>query len=91
MEIEIENTGFAAPFQEMELLLVLQSEEKVREYPVEFDAKRCYSGEKKKIIQYFCPRESQVFLKLRRKKDRRPVRFANRKKADCLLLGSLHK
>ena len=91
LEIEIENTGFAAPFQEMELLLVLQSEDKVWEYPVEFDAKRCCSGEKNKIIQYFGPRESQVFLKLRRKKDRRPVRFANRIKADCLLLGRLHK
>lgn len=91
LEIEIENTGFAAPFQEMELLLVLQSEDKVWEYPVEFDAKRCCSGEKNKIIQYFCPRESQVFLKLRRKKDGRPVRFANRTKADCLLLGSLHQ
>ena len=33
--------------------------------------------------------KGQLFLKLRRKKDERPIRFANGKKADRLLLGSL--
>lgn len=91
LEIEIENTGFAAPFQEMELLLVLQAENKIWEYPVEFDAKKCYPGEKRKIVQHFCPQDSQIFLKLRRKKDRQPVQFANAKKMDSLLLGRLHR
>lgn len=91
LEIEIENTGFAAPFQEMELLLALQSENKTWESSVEFDAKRCYPGEKRRVVQYLHPQESQVFLKLRRKKDGQPVRFANKKNADFLLIGSLKR
>ena len=116
MELEIENTGFAAPFQEMELFLVLETEDGIQEVPVAFDARRCIPGERKKIVQRFkaeCVsrrnekdtakrgtqiagmisrtgfRGGQIFLELRRKKDGRPVRFANEKSADRLLMGSL--
>lgn len=94
MELEIENTGFAAPFQEMELFLVLEGEEGTWEFPVEFDVRQCAPGERKKIVQCFRTdrvnrMKGHLFLKLRRKKDGRPIRFANGKKADRLLLGSL--
>lgn len=95
MELEIENTGFAAPFQEMELFLVLEGEEGTWEFPVEFDVRQCAPGERKKIVQCFRTgrvnrMKGHLFLKLRRKKDGRPIRFANGKKADrLLLLGSL--
>lgn len=94
MELEIENTGFAAPFQEMELFLVLEGEDGTWEFPVEFDVRQCAPGERKKIVQCFRTgrvnrMKGHLFLKLRRKKDGRPIRFANGKKADRLLLGSL--
>ena len=118
MELEIENTGFAAPFQEMELCFLLEMEGSIQEIPIEFDARACTPGERKKIVRSFRTdrvdrmkekdtakrgtqmaemilqtgfRGEQIFLELRRKKDGRPVRFANGKKADRLLLGSLHR
>ena len=96
MELEIENTGFAAPFQEMELFLVLEGEEGTWEFPVEFDVRQCAPGERKKIVQCFRTdrvnrMKGHLFLKLRRKKDGRPIRFANGKKADRLLLGHLRR
>ena len=94
MELEIENTGFAAPFQEMELFLVLEGGEGTWEFPVGFDVRQCAPGERKKIVQCFRTdrvnrMKGYLFLKLRRKKDGRPIRFANGKTADRLLLGSL--
>lgn len=53
LELEIENTGFAVPFQELELFLVLEMEDGTREVPVGFDARACYPGERKKIVQRF--------------------------------------
>ena len=53
LELEIENTGFAAPFQEMELFLVVEAEDGTQEVPVEFDVRQCVPGEKKRIVQRF--------------------------------------
>lgn len=94
LQLEIENTGFAAPFQEMELFLMLETEDGVWEFPVEFDVRQCVPGKREKIVQCFrtgCVnrRKGQLFLELRRKRDGQPIRFANEKKADRLLLGHL--
>lgn len=53
LELEIENTGFAAPFQELELFLVWEAEGGTLEAPVEFDVRQCVPGEREKIVQRF--------------------------------------
>ena len=95
LEIEMENTGFGTPFQEMECFLTVQPEGKsrgtARRYPIALDARTCYPGEKRKAAVQFTPQEGNVYLELRRKKDGRRIHFANEKSGDSLLLGSLHR
>ena len=88
--LEIENSGFGGLFQEAELFLLLKSGEKTEELPIETDFGTWAGEEKRRLEVHLEPEIAELYLKLRRKKDGAPIRFANEGSGDRFFLGSLH-
>ena len=89
--IEIENTGFGKLFQDAELFLMIENEHQQKEVPVSMDLRKILPGTVLRGKAVTEPARGKVFLKARRRSDRRSIRFVNRCSADSLYIGCLHK
>ena len=89
--LEIENTGFGKLFQDAELFLMIENEHQQKEVPVSMDLRKILPGTVLRGKAVTEPARGKVFLKARRRSDRRSIRFVNRCSADSLYIGCLHK
>lgn len=90
--LEIENKGFGACCQSVEIVLTIKGKEKDEKisYPLDFNLRFLKAGEKKSI-SFTLPgkqEEGILYVEARRKKDGMPIYFAN-KNAENLCLGTL--
>lgn len=93
LQIEIENCGFAGLYEETECFLIIEEESGlIRQERIDADARQWKSG-KKTVLKTIFPEKGKetgacsVYLKLKRKRDGRTLRFANRGSCDMVLLG----
>lgn len=92
LEVAIENRGFAGFYEEAECLLVL--EEESGETECQLIAANVLDWESGKRVTLRIPLpdtvgEARLFFQVRRKRDKRPLRFGNQNAGDRVLLGVL--
>lgn len=93
LEVVVENHGFSGFYEEAELFLeMVENTGKTVRQDMEMNASEWKS--EKRIVLYIPlavmetgAKESRVFLRMRRKRDRRAIRFANEGAYDRVLLG----
>lgn len=93
IEIEIENIGFAAFYQEAEIYLesILEGGECIS-FPLKCQMKGWRSKERRKLICTIEAKEGEMFLAIRRTADGTVIRFANQSDLDGRAkLGVMHK
>ena len=88
--ITVENSGFGNFCQEAEVFLIMRNGDVTREYPVTCDIREWKSGTTVFIETTAEEQQSEIYIKLQRKKDRYPICFAEQKNTDSLYLGRLY-
>ena len=91
VSLTISNNGFSGFYQEAEALLVLIDKSGNRfEYLTDWDVREWKSGQSRSLTMKIPCREGRLYLFLRRKWDRKAIRFANPSTAEgAVLLGVL--
>lgn len=91
LEIEVENTGFAALYQEAELILNIEKADGTREkIDIGFDLRALTGGTRQRIRVDVLPEEGRFYLEAKRKKDGRTLFFANEaEKTGNVFLGRI--
>lgn len=92
LEITLENRGFAELTEEADCYLETESGEKIQ---IAADPRSWSSGEKTVLRQIIklpaAPEQQRLFLALYRRRDQRPILFANEEtESGCVLLGTYH-
>ena len=93
IEVQIENAGFAPLYEEAELLAVWETGEECREEELRIDMRKLLPGQQA-AVQIPLPGSMgsgtcRLFLRLRRKRDGRILRFANQESEERVYLGLL--
>lgn len=87
--ITIENCGFGNLYQKAELFLIMKSKNGLREYPVSVNISEWKSETSKTAEVTVEGMESDIYIRMQRKKDKHPIYFAEQKNTDSLYLGCL--
>lgn len=93
IEVQIENAGFAPLYEEAELLAVWETGHECREEELRIDMRKLPPGQQA-AVQIPLPGSMgnetyRLFLKLRRKRDGRILKFANQESGERVYLGLL--
>lgn len=90
ISITLTNRGFGSLLQGADLVLIIENEKQRKEYLIPCNVEQWQGGNTGIVETVIDFMEGNLFLELRRRRDKRPIQFANKNKTDSLYLGCLY-